>query len=255
MKTALFAVLLAALLLLGGCDTSVQLFSAMSERDANEVVASLGGSGIEAHKLPGKEGVGIEVPQASVARAISILEEEGLPREHRSSMGEVFRKEGLISSPLEERARYLWALSQELSETVSEIDGVIRARVHVVLPERSTGGDPPMPSSAAVFVKYRRGVVLDESVPQIRRLVASSIPGLQADKVTVVLVPSGRHLPFGGRPPVQNETPAWLPAAVAALIVLTLAAAGFGGWRMTRAKSQPADGAVVDPDAPQAEPA
>jgi len=253
-RFALTIVMLLAALFLCGCDTSVQLFAGMSERDANEVVASLGGAGIDAHKIPGKDGVTIEIPQASVARAIAHLEEEGLPRERRSSMGEVFRKEGLISSPLEERARYLWALSQELSETVSEIDGVVRARVHVVLPERSTGGDPPMPSSAAVFVKYRRGAMLDESVPQIRRLVASSIPGLQADKVTVVLVPSGRHFAFG-RPPVQDETPAWLPAALGVLIAITFAVAGFGFWRMKRAKARPADGAEADPDAPAAEPA
>jgi hypothetical protein len=52
---------------------------------------------------------------------------------------------------------------------------------------------------------------------------------------------------------VQDETPAWLPAALAALIAVTLTAAGFGFWRMKRAKPQAADGA--DPDAPAEEPA
>lgn len=254
-------------LVLAGCEGSVQLFANMSERDANEVLASLKEAGIDARKLPGKDGVNLEVDQPSVARAIAYLNAEGLPRERRSNMGDVFRKEGLISSPLEERARYLWALSQELSETISQIDGIVRARVHVVLPERSAGSDPAMPSSAAVFVKYRRGVSLDDATPQIRRLVASSIPGLQADKVTVVLVAAGPRMSDGNgaaqRPAATAATSSnstqtgaqagshgifsnwWLSLAGAgALAASALAAAVFMAWRgRQRARSAPAEDA------------
>src|SRR5690606_17541042 len=176
-------------MLLAACGQQVALFSNMSERDANEVLASLDRTGIVAQKTPGKDGaVNLTVPQADVARAVAHLDHEGLPRERRATMGDVFRKEGLISSPLEERARYLWALSQELSETLAQIDGVLTARVHVVLPERSTGGDPGLPSSAAVFVKHQRDVDLQPSLPELKRLVASSIPGLTIEKVNVVLM-------------------------------------------------------------------
>jgi type III secretion protein J len=182
---------LALLLGLAACGGSVELLADMTEEEANDALAVLSEAGIDARKIPGKEGmVGINVEQSQVAKAIASLHAEGLPRERFAKMGEVFRKEGLISSPLEERARYLWALSQELSSTVSQIDGVLKARVHVVLPERSTGSDPAMPSSAAVFIKHRRQVAMEDVVPQIRRLVANSIPGLSPDKVTVVLVPA-----------------------------------------------------------------
>jgi len=130
-----------------GCSGRVELLTGISENEANEVLAVLIDAGIKAGKLPGKEGlVSLDVDQSDVARAIGIMQTEGLPRDRFAKMGEVFRKEGLISSPLEERARYLWALSQELSGTVAQIDGVIKSRVHVVLPERSTGGDPAVPS-------------------------------------------------------------------------------------------------------------
>lgn len=176
-------------MLAAACGQQVALFSNMSERDANEVLASLDRTGIVAQKTPGKDGaINLTVPQADVARAVAHLDHEGLPRERRATMGDVFRKEGLISSPLEERARYLWALSQELSETLAQIDGVLTARVHVVLPERSTGGDPGLPSSAAVFVKHQRDVDLQPSLPELKRLVASSIPGLTIEKVNVVLM-------------------------------------------------------------------
>jgi len=179
-------------LLLCACGSRVELLQGVSESEANEALAALLDGGIKAGKLPGKEGfVGLDVDSADVARAIAILRTEGLPKERYAKMGEVFRKEGLISSPLEERARYLWALSQELSATVSQIDGVIKARVHVVLPERSSGGDAAVPSSAAVFIKYKTGINLDDAVPQVKRLVANSIPGLSVDKVTVILLAAG----------------------------------------------------------------
>lgn len=182
---------MACLALLAACSQHVALFNNMSERDANEVLAALDRAGITAKKEPGKEGaVNLMVAQSDVARAVAHLDREGLPRERRASMGDVFRKEGLISSPLEERARYLWALSQELSETLAQIDGVLTARVHVVLPERSTGGEPGLPSSAAVFVKHRREVDLLPNLPELKRLVASSIPGLSVEKVNVVLMPA-----------------------------------------------------------------
>jgi type III secretion protein J len=255
-RSCLALVLAAALT---GCGGGVELVNSLSEREANEVVAALSQGGITAKKLPGKEGaVNLAVDQADVAKAILLMQAEGLPRERRATMGDVFKKEGLISSPLEERARYLWALSQELSETISQIDGVIKARVHVVLPERSTGGEPALPSTASVFVKHRRGYSLEDSLPQIRRLVAGSIPGLSPDKVNVVLVEAS---PPEGFPPAMKPatsmanagsaassasaagTPMPLGYALAALLgMAALGVAGFWLWWSRRGDARkPAD--------------
>jgi len=222
-------------LALAGCGANVELLSNMNEREANEVIAALSEADIAVQKLPGKDGViNLSVDQSNVARAITVLSTDGLPRERRATMGDVFKKEGLISSPLEERARYLWALSQELSETISQIDGVLRARVHVVLPERSTGGDPPLPSSAGVFVKHRNGVNLEESVPQIKRLVASSIPGLTIEKVSVVLVPATVASAPQAPAKVMKSAAAsaWLMTAYILTALGVLCVAGYAGWRM-----------------------
>lgn len=178
-------------LMLTACSSSVDLLTDISEAEVNEVIAALSEAGIPANKKPGKEGLAsITIDQSQIGKAIATLSAEGLPRERFAKMGDVFRREGLISSPLEERARYLWALSQELSATISQIDGVLRARVHVVLPERSSGSDPALPSSASVFIKYRKLTNIDESSAQIKRLVSNSIPGLAVDKVTVILFPA-----------------------------------------------------------------
>jgi type III secretion protein J len=217
--------LLVLALLLCGCARQADLLTDISESEANEVVSALANANLEAAKRPAKEGlVNVEIGASQVSAAIAVLQAEGLPRERHASMGEVFRKEGLISSPLEERARYLWALSQELGTTLSQMDGVLKARVHVVLPERGNGSEPPLPSSAAVFIKQQRGYNLQGSIPQIRQLVSSSIPGLQADRVAVVLVAPQRP----AATPEAALRAASAPAAVAQAAQPVTSVSGIG---------------------------
>lgn len=188
--------LLALLVLVSlcACSRQVVLQSDLTDADANEIVALLRHAGIEAQKLTVKGVVSLQVPEPSLARASEAMRAAGLPRRRFSDLGTVFKKEGMISTPLEERARYLYGLSEELAATLQQIDGVLAARVHVVLPERVAPGEPVMPSSAAVFIKYRAPFDEDGNVARIRRMVAGSIPGLAgadgAAKVPVVFTPS-----------------------------------------------------------------
>lgn len=190
------ATLLSCLLLLTGCGQQTDLFSGLSEQDANEVIASLAEQSIEARKHMEKTGVVVVVDSAQLNRAVRILDAAGLPRRARSSLGEIFKKEGVISTPLEERARYIYALSQELEATLSQIDGVVIARVHVVLPERVAPGEPVQPASAAVFIKHTAALDPDSVRGRIQQMVASSIPGMlsgtapDARKFSIVFVPA-----------------------------------------------------------------
>jgi len=255
----LFAI--ALVLLLAGCGSSVELMSATPENEANEMLGVLLEADIRAEKIPGKEGmVSLRVDRTQVSRAIETLRSRGLPRERFARMGEVFKKEGLISSPMEERARYLWALSQELAATLSQIDGVITARVHVVLPERGVAGDASIPSSAAVFIKHREGFDLEPVLPQVKRLVTNSIAGLAADKVTVVLVPSALAAPPAAKNgqvsvlgiTMQSSSAATFWTLVAALVVLALSglfAAGYFAWRFMPASRRGAPASGTQPAA------
>ena len=176
--------------LLVACSGAVNLVSGLTEAEANEVLGLLLSADISATKTTSKTGVGIQVEAGSVSAAIDILHRNGLPRERRSKLGDVFKKENLISSPLEERTRYLYALSQELEQTLSSIDGVVTARVHVVLPERAGPLEASTPSSASVFLKFQKGYGVESVVVPVRALVANGIPGLSQDRVAVVLVPA-----------------------------------------------------------------
>ncbi|MCZ8016129.1 type III secretion system YscJ/HrcJ family lipoprotein [Limnobacter thiooxidans] len=184
---------LVMLLALTGCSERATLFNGLSEQEANEVYSHLLDAGIPAEKARTKEGLTITVPENLSATALGITQAKGLPRDKKSSIGQVFKKENMISSPLEERARYLYALSQELEDTLMRIDGVLSAKVHIVLPERANPGEALSPSSAAVFVKYAEKAQFPAYIPKVREMVFKSIPGITGDaqsNVTVTAIPS-----------------------------------------------------------------
>lgn len=175
---------------LAGCGEQ-ELFSKLSEGEANEVVAALGQADIAASKnQAGKEGWSIAVDPDNFSRSVEVLKAKGLPRQAYSSLGQVFEKKGFVSSPIEERARFIFGLSQELSHTVSAIDGVVEARVHLAIPEADPLSDKIKPSSAAVFVKYQPGFDLRAETGAIKALITNSVEGLSYDRVSVVMVPS-----------------------------------------------------------------
>ncbi len=185
------AFLFLSLFALSACKTD--LYRNLSEREANEMLAVLMSNNIEVSKeYLGDAGVTLQVEEADLPRAIDALKQNGFPRESRETMGTVFEKSGIMSSPFEERVRFVYALGEEVSRTLSEIDGVLTARVHIVLPDEPNFGEELTPSSAAVFIKHRIGVDLDFTTPQIRRLVSGSIEGVNYDDVTVLLVEAER---------------------------------------------------------------
>ena len=199
MKNSLSAALLLTVtFLLSACSDRVELHRQLSEQEANEVVAELADKHIRAQKVPAKDGVVVAVDASDIGRAVRTLEAAGLPRVARTTLGDTFRNEGVISTPLEERARYIYALSQELEATLSNIDGVIVARVHVVLPERIAPGEPVQPASASVFIKHDPRLDPDNIRARVRRMVASSIPGMTTavdnpQKLTVIFVPASTY--------------------------------------------------------------
>ncbi|KAI95300.1 nodulation protein NolT [Rhodomicrobium udaipurense JA643] len=169
---------------------NVDLYSKLSEGEANEIVALLLRNHIQASRVVAKDGSSVvRVDEAAFADAMSLLSDAGLPRQKFASIGDVFADNKLVSSPTEERARFIYALSQELSKTLSEIDGVLAARVHLVLPKNDPLREEQKPSSASVFIKHDPAASLAPLLPQIKTLVTNSIEGLSYDKVSVVFVP------------------------------------------------------------------
>ncbi len=181
-----FALAISLAWILAGCQQD--LYSNLTEVDANQMLAILMANGVNTVKSPrGKDGFTLSVDDRDMLRAIAVLKDSGYPKSLRESIGKVFQKSGIMSSPFEERVRYIYALGEDVAQTLSHIDGVVTARVHIVLPDAPQLGQPIKPSSAAVFIKHQPGVDLDYLVPQIKRLVSSAVEGLDYAAVTVVL--------------------------------------------------------------------
>jgi type III secretion protein J len=167
-----------------------ELYTGLGEQEANEIMAILIREQIDARRSRAEDGtLTILVEKERFADAVEILGAKGYPRRTFASMGEVFRGDRFVLSPTEERARLIFAITEELSRTISDIDGVLTARTHVVLPTNDLLSGSFTPSSASVFIRHRDDAQLQPMIPHIRMLVTNSIEGLAFDNVSVVLVP------------------------------------------------------------------
>jgi len=207
---------------LTACKTD--LYTKQTEADANSMVSALLENGTPAAKETpdGGKSWSVKVEQDDVVHALAVLRAQGLPQDKHVNLGDMFKKEGLISTPTEERVRFIHGVSQELSATLTQIDGVITARVHIVLPNNDPLAPEAKPSSASVFVKYRPQASLTALTPAIKNMVARSVEGLSYANVSVTLVPGA--MVAQAAPPATTSVWVWI--ALAALIVLL----GGIGW-------------------------
>ena len=178
----------AVLALLAGCEEETTLYSQLEERQANAIIAELKAHDISCRKTPGEEGTwNVMISEGNFATAVELLEQKGLPRRQYQGVAESFKKTGMVSSPSEERIRFMAAREQDLSRTLTQIEGVIDASVHIVLPENDPFAKHMKPSSAAVVIHHRFDVDMADYLPQIKNLVKNSIEGLDYSKISVTL--------------------------------------------------------------------
>lgn len=188
-------------LVLSSCSSSRTIVNGIEEKEANEILVYLNNKGIQATKMKtattGAAGgrltvviYDISVPESQANEAMALLNIAGLPRKRGQSLLSIFAGGGLVPSQMEEKIRFQQGLAEQIASTLRKIDGVIDADVLLTFPEE----DPLNPEkvkgklTAAVFIKHN-GILDDPNanlISKIKRLVASSIPNLDYDNVTVI---------------------------------------------------------------------
>ncbi len=176
------------------------LYVGLERQDVNQIGLVLGESGIKFDVA--SDGTTVLVAAGKTAQARMLLAEKGLPTSSNAGY-ELFDNVGSLglTSFMQEVTR-VRALEGEIARTIQTISGIRAARVHLVMPERASFRRDGQQPSASVVIRTA-GFDADRSANAIRHLVAAAVPGLAADKVTI-LDSTGTLLASGDDP--MNNT-------------------------------------------------
>jgi len=158
------------------------LFTDLNQEDAAAIVAKL-----DELKIPHRvTGTAIQVPEERVHEIRLQLAGAGLPR--GGGVGfELFDKSNFGATEFEQQVNLRRALEGELARTISSIETVQSARVHLVMPERSVFALRNQAGSASVVLQLRPGRGFGHrEVSAVVHLVSSAAPGLTPERVSVV---------------------------------------------------------------------
>jgi flagellar M-ring protein FliF len=161
------------------------LFAGLADRDAAEVTEALRSTGIP-YKLDPGSGA-ILVPETQLQDARLRLAAQGLPNGSKAGFEMIQGEQGFGVSQFVEGARYQLAMETELARTIASLRPVKDARVHLAIPKPSAFTRGREPAGASVMVDLYAGRALDgNQVAAIQHMVATSVPNLSPDRVTVI---------------------------------------------------------------------
>jgi flagellar M-ring protein FliF len=164
--------------------TQKTLFSGLPDSDKAAVTSALTTANIKSHI---DEGTGaLTVGEEDYSRAKMLLAGQGLPKAAPGGYAILDQLPMGVSRAVEgERLRQ--ARESEMAKSIEEIDAVAEARVHLAMPEASVFVRDNAAPSASVILKLQGGRSLsDAQVSSIINLVASSVPGMKPEAVTIV---------------------------------------------------------------------
>jgi len=179
------------------------LFSGLPDSDKAAVTTALSAANIPSH-IDDSAGT-LTVNEEDFSKARLLLAGQGLPKAAPGGYAILDELPMGVSRAVEgERLRQ--ARETELARSIQEIDAVAEARVHLAMPEASVFVRDNAAPSASVVVKLQGGRSLsDAQVQSIVNLVASSVPGLKPDAVTIVDQMGGLLTKSGDGPDSAND--------------------------------------------------
>lgn len=182
----LVMLLLLSVSLLSGRATSGYkvLFSNVSDADGAAIIASLQQMNVPYQFTEG--GGAILVPQSAVYETRLKLAGQGLPKAGNVGF-ELLENQKFGTSQFVERVNYQRGLEGELARSISSLGQVKAARVHLAVPKQTAFVREQERPTASVVVTLHPGRALDPAqVAAISRLISSSVPGMQAQDVSIL---------------------------------------------------------------------
>lgn len=161
------------------------LYSGLASQDAAQIADALQKDGIEYKVDEATGAVMVGADQVHAARLK--LASQGLPKGTAQGFEMLNEQPTFGSSQFMESARYQHALEGELGRTIATLGNVQNARVHLALPKQSVFVRNREQPSASILVSLFPGRELSEGqVSSVVHLVASSVPNMSAERVTVI---------------------------------------------------------------------
>jgi flagellar M-ring protein FliF len=172
------------------------LYVNLESTDLNQISMALSEGGLDFQV--GGDGSSVLVPVGQTSKTRLFLAERGLPNSTNAGY-ELFDKVGSLglTSFMQEVTR-VRALEGEIARTIQTIDGVTAARVHIVMADRGSFRQAEQKPTASVMIRASQNAGR-QAAASIRHLVASAVPALSIDDVTI-LDSAGQLLASGDDP-------------------------------------------------------
>lgn len=172
------------------------LYVGLERSDVNQIGIALGEMGIDFDVS--SDGTSVLVPVGKTGQARMVLAEKGLPTSTNAGY-ELFDNVGSLGlTSFMQEVTKVRALEGEIARTIQSIAGIKAARVHIVMSQPGNFRQQEREPSASVVIRTA-GTDGARNANSIRHLVAAAVPGLNAEKVTV-LDSSGTLLAAGDDP-------------------------------------------------------
>ena len=160
------------------------LYANLSDKDGGAVLAQLSQMNIPYRHAEG--GAAILVPADRVHDTRLRLASQGLPRGAVTGF-ELMDNSRLGMTQFQERLTFQRGLEGELTRSITSLNSVSEARVHLALPNQNGFFREQQKPSASVLLTLFPGRTLDRTqIAGIVHLVASSVPDMQPGAVSVV---------------------------------------------------------------------
>ncbi|MCB0353568.1 MAG: flagellar M-ring protein FliF [Bdellovibrionales bacterium] len=163
----------------------VTLYSDLEPADSAAVIQALKTQKVKYDVRGGGSVIAVSPPDV-VHELRMTLAGEGIPKGGVVGL-EIFESSNLGSTTFQEKVKFMRAIQGELERTITSLEAVTAARVHIAQPEKSVFANRSNKTTASVMLRLRgRDQLEPRQIKGIARLVAGSVEGLSVEDVTIL---------------------------------------------------------------------